>query len=77
MPKTPFKRRFGRQHARLGNFAAPPRLRRGYSLSFDVEGLTAPEAASHLSISVCALKSRLHRARSELRTSLSGPAVNY
>ena len=35
----------------------------------DVEGLTAPEAASHLSISVGALKSRLHRARSELRTS--------
>jgi RNA polymerase sigma-70 factor, ECF subfamily len=40
----------------------------------DVEGLTAPEAASHLSISVHALKSRLHRARSELRTSLSGLA---
>lgn len=38
----------------------------------DVEGLTAPEAASHLSISVRALKSRLHRARSELRASLSG-----
>lgn len=41
----------------------------------DVEGLTAPEAASHLSISVHALKSRLHRARSELRASLSGPAA--
>jgi len=40
----------------------------------DVEGLTAPEAASHLSISVHALKSRLHRARAELRTSLSGLA---
>jgi RNA polymerase sigma-70 factor, ECF subfamily len=40
----------------------------------DVEGLTAPEAASHLSITVQALKSRLHRARSELRTSLSGLA---
>jgi RNA polymerase sigma-70 factor, ECF subfamily len=37
----------------------------------DVESLTAPEAASHLSITVQALKSRLHRARSELRTSLS------
>ena len=35
----------------------------------DVEGLTAPEAASQLSISIGALKSRLHRARSELRTS--------
>jgi RNA polymerase sigma-70 factor (ECF subfamily) len=36
----------------------------------DVEGLTAPEAAERLSISVQALKSRLHRARSELRASL-------
>ena len=37
----------------------------------DVEGLTAPEAAVHLSISVRALKSRLHRARSELRACLA------
>jgi RNA polymerase sigma-70 factor, ECF subfamily len=37
----------------------------------DVEGLTAPEAAVRLSISVRALKSRLHRARSALRASLS------
>jgi RNA polymerase sigma-70 factor (ECF subfamily) len=36
----------------------------------DVEGLTAPEAATRLSISVRALKSRLHRARSELRSHL-------
>jgi len=36
----------------------------------DVEGLTAPEAASRLSITVRALKSRLHRARSELRRHL-------
>lgn len=36
----------------------------------DVEGLTAPEAASRLSITVRALKSRLHRARSELRSHL-------
>jgi RNA polymerase sigma-70 factor (ECF subfamily) len=36
----------------------------------DVEGLTAPEAAVRLSISVRALKSRLHRARAELRVSL-------
>lgn len=42
----------------------------------DVEGLTAPEAASHLAISIGALKSRLHRARSELRTSLSGQVAN-
>lgn len=33
----------------------------------DVEGFTAPEAAVRLSISVHALKSRLHRARRELR----------
>ena len=37
----------------------------------DVQGLTAPEAAGRLSINVRALKSRLHRARSELRASLS------
>jgi RNA polymerase sigma-70 factor (ECF subfamily) len=33
----------------------------------DVEGLTAPEAASRLGVSVQALKSRLHRARAALR----------
>ena len=33
----------------------------------DVEGLTAPEAAASLKITVQALKSRLHRARAELR----------
>lgn len=33
----------------------------------DVQGFTAPEAAVRLSISVRALKSRLHRARLELR----------
>ncbi|MCL2778654.1 MAG: sigma-70 family RNA polymerase sigma factor [Polyangiaceae bacterium] len=36
----------------------------------DVEGLSAPEAASVLGISVDALKSRLHRAREALRTAL-------
>ena len=36
----------------------------------DVEGLSAPEAASSLGISVDALKSRLHRAREALRTAL-------
>jgi RNA polymerase sigma-70 factor (ECF subfamily) len=40
----------------------------------DVEGLTAPEAAVRLSISVRALKSRLHRARAELRASVGGLA---
>lgn len=33
----------------------------------DVEGLTAPEAAARLNLSVQALKSRLHRARASLR----------
>ncbi len=36
----------------------------------DVEGLTAPDAASALGISVDALKSRLHRAREALRIAL-------
>lgn len=36
----------------------------------DVEGLSAPEAAAALGISVDALKSRLHRAREALRTAL-------
>lgn len=36
----------------------------------DVEGLTAPEAAHQLNITVQALKSRLHRARTELRESI-------
>jgi RNA polymerase sigma-70 factor (ECF subfamily) len=45
----------------------------------DVEGLSAPEAAAALGISVDALKSRLHRAREALRTALrpvlEGPVV--
>jgi len=36
----------------------------------DVEGLTAPDAATALGISVDALKSRLHRAREALRSAL-------
>jgi RNA polymerase sigma-70 factor, ECF subfamily len=36
----------------------------------DVEGLTAPEAADALGISVDALKSRLHRAREALRSAM-------
>jgi RNA polymerase sigma-70 factor (ECF subfamily) len=36
----------------------------------DVEGLTAPEAAEAIGLSVDALKSRLHRARSALRDAL-------
>ena len=34
----------------------------------DVEGLTAPEAADQLGLTVQALKSRLHRAREQLRS---------
>ena len=41
----------------------------------DVEGLTAPEAADALGISVGALKSRLHRARATLRETLHGHDV--
>ena len=36
----------------------------------DIEGLSAPEAASSIGISVDALKSRLHRAREALRAAL-------
>lgn len=38
----------------------------------DMEGLTAPEVAEVLALSVAAVKSRLHRARSDLRTRLVG-----
>jgi RNA polymerase sigma-70 factor (ECF subfamily) len=37
----------------------------------DIEGLSAAEAAEAIGISVAALKSRLHRARAELRTRLA------
>jgi RNA polymerase sigma-70 factor (ECF subfamily) len=40
----------------------------------DVEGLTAPEAAGALGVSLDAVKSRLHRAREALRSSL-GPVL--
>jgi RNA polymerase sigma-70 factor (ECF subfamily) len=40
----------------------------------DVEGLTAPEAAEQLGVSVQALKSRLHRAREALRAEVAGRA---
>jgi RNA polymerase sigma-70 factor, ECF subfamily len=36
----------------------------------DMEGLTAPEAAGQLGLSIAALKSRLHRARALLRREL-------
>ena len=41
----------------------------------DVEGLTAPEAAEALGLTLAALKSRLHRARGALREAI-GPLVS-
>jgi RNA polymerase sigma-70 factor (ECF subfamily) len=41
----------------------------------DVEGLTAPEAADRLGLTIQALKSRLHRARAELRAEVAQSAV--
>jgi RNA polymerase sigma-70 factor (ECF subfamily) len=38
----------------------------------DVEGLTAPAAAERLGLTVQALKSRLHRARQQLRSEVTG-----
>ncbi|HVY23150.1 MAG TPA: RNA polymerase sigma factor [Steroidobacteraceae bacterium] len=45
-------------------------LQREVILARDVEGLTAPEAAERLGITIQALKSRLHRARTQLRSLL-------
>jgi RNA polymerase sigma-70 factor (ECF subfamily) len=55
--------------------AALARLEPGHRqviLLRDVEGLTAPEAAHQLGLTVQALKSRLHRARAQLRIEVSG-----
>jgi len=49
---------------------ALPEEHREVILLRDVEGLTAPDAAAALGVSVDALKSRLHRARESLRTAL-------
>lgn len=60
--------------------SALPEEHREVILLRDVEGLSAPEAAEALEISVDALKSRLHRAREGLRRALkpllepAGPA---
>jgi RNA polymerase sigma-70 factor (ECF subfamily) len=42
----------------------------------DVEGLTAPEAADRLGVTVQALKSRLHRARAQLRAEVASAQLN-
>ncbi|MGE0001180.1 MAG: RNA polymerase sigma factor [Fimbriimonadaceae bacterium] len=47
----------------------PPRLREAFLLR-DVQGLSSEEAAGRLGVTVGALKSRLHRAREQLRTEL-------
>jgi RNA polymerase sigma-70 factor (ECF subfamily) len=47
--------------------AALEPLHREVILLRDIEGLTAPEAAARLGVSIDAVKSRLHRARSRLR----------
>jgi len=52
---------------------ALPKEQREVILLRDVEGLPAEEAARALGVEVGALKSRLHRARAELRKRLSGP----
>jgi RNA polymerase sigma-70 factor (ECF subfamily) len=54
--------------------SALPRGDREVLLLRDVEGLTAPEAATVLGIGVRAVKSRVHRARLRLRTVL-GPLI--
>jgi RNA polymerase sigma-70 factor, ECF subfamily len=43
----------------------------------DVEGLTAPEAAQRLNLTVQALKSRLHRARASLRETVLANAQGH
>lgn len=49
---------------------ALPALYREVLILRDVDELTAPEVAQHLGVSVEAVKSRLHRARAMVRTSL-------
>jgi RNA polymerase sigma-70 factor (ECF subfamily) len=51
--------------------AALPEEHREAVVLRDVEGLSAEEAAAVVGIEVAALKSRLHRARIELRTGLA------
>jgi RNA polymerase sigma-70 factor (ECF subfamily) len=51
-------------------------MQREVILLRDVEGLTAPEAAQRLNLSVQALKSRLHRARASLRDSVLATVQN-
>ena len=69
---TPEERAADRELAQVLEQAldALPEGYREVILLRDVEGLTAPDAAAALGVSVDALKSRLHRARESLRTAL-------
>ena len=60
------------RHILAGALARLPASHREVILLRDVEGLTAPEAAEQLGLTVQALKSRLHRAREQLRLEVSG-----
>jgi RNA polymerase sigma-70 factor (ECF subfamily) len=59
------------QHLLAGALARLEPSHREVILLRDVEGLTAPEAATRLGLTVQALKSRLHRAREQLRFQVS------
>jgi RNA polymerase sigma factor (sigma-70 family) len=52
-------------------------LQREVVLLRDIEGLSAPEAAARLGISIQALKSRLHRARVNLRDHVLANAEQF
>lgn len=58
------------RHDLVEAIAALPPFYRQVFLMREIEGRSAPEVAAILGISVMAVKSRLHRARSELRQSL-------
>ncbi|MCB9751679.1 MAG: sigma-70 family RNA polymerase sigma factor [Myxococcales bacterium] len=50
-------------------------LDRDVLVARDIEGLTAPEAAQQTGLTVSAVKSRLHRARRQVRAALTAAAV--
>lgn len=58
------------RHDLVNAIAALPPHYREILILRDIEELTAPEAAAYLNISVAAVKSRLHRARSLMRAQL-------
>jgi RNA polymerase sigma-70 factor (ECF subfamily) len=60
-----------------GALGALEPMHREVILLRDIEGLSAPEAAARLGISVQALKSRLHRARVSLRDQVLARATHF